>query len=310
MRLFFIYSSVMMSAFFWGSNFNVASIVVQNIDPIFAASERFILASIFIILYCLILRVNLTSVTVSDFFFMAILGLIGITGLNIFFFLGIKYTSPMNGALIMSTTPITTYVLNVIFYESYITRQKILGLLISFIGVSFVIFHGDISNVIDFKLNKGDVFIVVSNLCMAIYTIGCKNWIQKAKSIQVTSFSLVFGTLGILVFLIFHGFKFSDIYSVSALEHELLIYMALAGSVLAYLFWNFGIRAIGPSNTSVFFNFVPIFTMVISYCQGEKTNNYQFLGIVFVIIGVLITTQSITTKSITTQRALFFRVRS
>jgi drug/metabolite transporter (DMT)-like permease len=40
-------------------------------------------------------------------------------------------------------------------------------------------------------------------------------------------------------------------------------FMGIFGSVLAYLWWNRGIAQIGANRTSIFFNLVPVSTMMI-----------------------------------------------
>ncbi|MGR5991012.1 EamA family transporter [Bacillus paranthracis] len=41
-------------------------------------------------------------------------------------------------------------------------------------------------------------------------------------------------------------------------------------SVLGYLWWNNGIAQIGAARTSLFFNLVPVVTMIISFFRGSK----------------------------------------
>lgn len=66
--------------------------------------------------------------------------------------------------------------------------------------------------------------------------------------------------------------------------------MAIAGAVLAYLFWNVGIKELGAATTSVFFNLVPVFTMLLALITGLIPNVLQLVGAVLVIGGVIYTT--------------------
>lgn len=63
--------------------------------------------------------------------------------------------------------------------------------------------------------------------------------------------------------------------------------MAFFTSVLGYLWWNQGIKEIGASKTSLFFNLVPVVTMIISFAVGTPIKVFQVIGAVLVILGVL-----------------------
>jgi drug/metabolite transporter (DMT)-like permease len=64
--------------------------------------------------------------------------------------------------------------------------------------------------------------------------------------------------------------------------------MALFTSVLGYLWWNIGMKEIGASKTSLFFNLVPVVTMILSFAAGMPISTFQILGAILVILGVLI----------------------
>ncbi|KAA8998487.1 DMT family transporter [Affinibrenneria salicis] len=283
---------VILSAFFWGSNFNVASLVVNPISPVFAASERFFIATIFIFLVLIIKGQCGLSTIRKDIFAIAVLGLIGITGLNVAFFIGMRSTSPMNGALIMATSPMTTALLNALLDKRRVPYINMVGMAISFIGVALVISDGKIVNLARMNFRSGDQLMMFANLSMAIYTVGCKRFIKTATPLQISSFTMLSGTIGIIIFTLLYPTEPQPFSAISLQSHVLLAYMGIAGSVLAYLFWNIGINRLGVPVTSIFFNFVPIFTMLISLCQGASLNMMQLNGTILVVAGVLITTQS------------------
>lgn len=69
-----------------------------------------------------------------------------------------------------------------------------------------------------------------------------------------------------------------------------ILFMAIFTSVLGYLWWNKGIETIGASNTSLFFNLVPVVTMVLLIITGTPVTLVQILGTLLVILGVLTST--------------------
>ena len=63
--------------------------------------------------------------------------------------------------------------------------------------------------------------------------------------------------------------------------------MAIGMSVLGYLWWNNGIAQIGAARTSLFFNLVPVVTMIISFIEGVNITTAQSVGMILVVTGVL-----------------------
>lgn len=281
---------VTLSTFFWGSNFNAAAIVVTEVPPLVAASERFIIASLVIFIYMIIKAKNNIGVFKLNWLALILLGLCGITGFNLAFFIGLQTTSAINGALIMATSPVTTALIASIIDKHQVTWSQRVGMLISLIGVVLVISNGDITNIIKLQFSGGDLIILLGNLAWAIYTVGCRKFIANSTPLQTTSFTMLFGSIGILLFSIYQGNLLKEIENISLSNHMILIYLAIAGAVLAYLFWNVGIKELGAATTSVFFNLVPVFTMLLALITGLIPNVLQLVGAVLVIGGVIYTT--------------------
>jgi len=69
-----------------------------------------------------------------------------------------------------------------------------------------------------------------------------------------------------------------------------LIYMIVFGTVLAYLFWNYGISQLGAGKTAIFFNLIPVTTTIIAIFFGQTITSVQIIGGIGIIAGVLLTT--------------------
>lgn len=72
--------------------------------------------------------------------------------------------------------------------------------------------------------------------------------------------------------------------------HVALLYLAVFGSMVAYLFWFNGIQKVGASRAAVFFNLVPVFSMLVAILFGSLPDLWQILGTLLVISGVGIST--------------------
>lgn len=284
--------AVTLSTFFWGSNFNAGASVVADVSPYVVATERFVFATIIIMIFMLLKdRTSIIALQKNWIAFIA-LGLLGITGFNLAFFIGLKTTSAINGSLIMATSPITTALLAAMIDKHKISLIQTVGMLISLFGVVIVVSNGSIMNLISLNFSSGDLIIMLGNLAWATYTVGSRKYISNSTPLQTTTYTMLFGTIGILLFTVYNNNLLISLNNITIKNHLILVYMAVCGTVLAYLFWNFGIKEIGAANTAVFFNLVPVFTMILALFTGSVPNLLQISGALIVICGVILATGS------------------
>ncbi|PXZ01296.1 hypothetical protein DKK69_05815 [Gilliamella apicola] len=284
--------AVTLSTFFWGSNFNAGASVVADASPYVVATERFVFATIIIMIFMLLKdRTSIIALQKNWIAFIA-LGLLGITGFNLAFFIGLKTTSAINGSLIMATSPITTALLAAMIDKHKISLIQTVVMLISLFGVVIVVSNGSIMNLISLNFSSGDLIIMLGNLAWATYTVGSRKYISNSTPLQTTTYTMLFGTIGILLFTVYNNNLLISLNNITIKNHLILVYMAVCGTVLAYLFWNFGIKEIGAANTAVFFNLVPVFTMILALFTGSVPNLLQISGALIVICGVILATGS------------------
>ena len=289
---FLVLIAVILATFFWGSNFNAGSSVVAEASTFVVATVRFSIASIIIMIFIVIKDKNNIVALQKNWIAFIALGLLGITGFNLAFFIGLKTTSAINGALIMATSPITTALLAAMIDKHKITVVQSVGMLTSLLGVVIVVSNGSINNLVSLNFSSGDLIIMLGNLAWATYTVGSRKYISNSTPLQTTTYTMLFGTIGIVLFTFYNNNLLISLNNITIKNHLLLVYMAVCGSVLAYLFWNLGIKEIGAANTAVFFNLVPVFTMILSLCSGLEPNPLQISGALIVICGVILATGS------------------
>lgn len=283
---------VILSTLFWGGNFNAGKYIVEYLPPFVAASLRFSLASVFILLILVCTEKNIIDTLKRNWKAFIVLGLIGVAGFNGLFFLGLKYTTAVNGALIMATNPLVTMLLAALILNQTINARQWIGLVFSFFGVLLVITHGSLDTLIHLKIASGDWIILAANFCWALYSVLNRHYIKSSTPMITTSITMCVGTLVLLLFSA-PSFTEANVFHHSWQVNVLLCYMAIFGSVLAYLFWNHGIERLGASETSIFFNLVPVFTVAISLLIGQSVALLQIVGGLLVIMGVLISSNVI-----------------
>ena len=102
--------------------------------------------------------------------FFIILGVTSITIFNSIVYYSLYYTQVISGVLMISTIPVW-----IIFISSLLNIEKtnifqIFGVILSLIGVIFIISKADINLLKNLEFNKGDLTMIVAMFSWAIYS--------------------------------------------------------------------------------------------------------------------------------------------
>lgn len=282
-----IWLMVVISTFFWGSNFNAAHAVADDVTPLTAAAERF---SIALVLFWAI-RFSFgkaeSHLSSSDFFVLIPLGIVGVFGFNYAFFTAMHTTSALNAALIMALSPMVSTLLSIVLLNAKIRLHQYIGMLIAFIGVTFVITGGHFSVL---HAAVGDLWMLLACGVWSLYSVGSKRFAPQIPPLQFARWTVSVGSVALIIAALLIEQPLLSIPQLSLTTHAILMYMGVCGSVLAYIYWLKGVFFLGPDKSAIAFNLVPVFTLLVSLAFGSIPNTAQIMGLVLVLTGVLIST--------------------
>lgn len=274
MSLPITYLMVALTAVMWGANFNLAKPVLAELHPFVAGADRYLLAAAIMLALTYFrgervpLRHGKTYVK---------LGLVGVVGFNLFFFLGMASTSPVNGALIMALNPLLTSLIAYAMLGDKPGLRQMLAFPVGIVGVGIVVL-GAGAHV---HVAIGDLFLMIANINWAFYNVLVRKHMPKDTSgVASTAGIMSVGALALTAVALLAGetFVMPSFHAGSA-----LVAMAVGGGVLAYLFWNIGIGALGAARAAIFLNLVPVASMVIAAFSGQPPTHVQLLGGALVI---------------------------
>jgi len=279
------YLMATMAAVFWGANFNLAKPVVAEMGPYFAGASRYILAATIMVL---IVQVRKEHIPLRQLKSYITLGLVGVFGFNLFFFLGMETTSAVNGALIMALNPLLTAILGYLILKEKPSKQQLIAFPIGVVGVAIVVLGAGAN----LNVSIGDLYICVANISWALYNVLVRKVMPKHVSgIANTAGIMTVGAIALSIVAILQGDSFV---LPSLATGTSLIIMTIGGGVLAYLFWNASIAKLGLSKAAIFMNLVPVTSMLISIIEGLPPTHSQILGAMLVIGAVSFATFSVT----------------
>lgn len=280
-----IYMTLFGFSIFTGATFNVAKYTVGYFSPSSAAAWRFGLAAIVMLIILFFTEGIKMSQLRKNAGSYILLGMVGIFGFNALFFEGLKHTSPVNGALIMGLNPLLTSLFARLILKDRFTKNQILGVAFAFVGVLFVITHGSIETIRTLSISSGDLIIFTGNLCWALYGVLGRRFVTGGTALTTTTYTMVVGGISLIILSLFTSNPV-PLHHIPIAAWGAIAFMAFFTSVLGYLWWNQGIKKIGASKTSIFFNLVPVVTMVISFVMGTQIKLFQGIGVILVLLGV------------------------
>src|SRR5512135_1489418 len=158
-----VYLLVTASAFFWGANFVLAGPVMVDLPPLWAAAMRFLLGAVLMFAIAGVRRENLLGMLKLHAAKYLLLGAVGITGFNLFFFYALQSTSANSASLIMATNPLLTALLAVALLGERLTSRHLLALPVALVGVAVVISQGDLHKLETLSFAHGDLLMLTAN---------------------------------------------------------------------------------------------------------------------------------------------------
>ena len=272
----------------WAGSFIVVDIVTKEMDPIDLGFLRFLVATP-IMIFIAFLRKTPLSIPRREIPWLIVLGLTGVTFLYLFQFLGIHFTNAPIASVLINTNVIFIAILCGLFLHEPLTRKRIAGIVISFIGV-IVIMLSDIQNQewnFDNLFYIGGILMLLSAFCWALYSFVGKRLLKTYDELLITTYAFGFGTLFYIPFVLPH---LNFVLQRTSFNGWLsILYLALICSIFAYLGWYYSLKYIDASKAAVFLNLIPLFTIIIAFLFGNPLTWFFLLGSALILYGVYLT---------------------
>lgn len=276
---------MLFATIFWAGAFIAGKFSIGEFPVFSLVFFRFLIATIIIFMILIKTEEN-WKINKQDLKTFLVLGVVGMVGYHVFFFLSLKYTSATNSSLIGATNPIVTTMLACIFLKDKITYKNILGILISLFGVILITTNGNISALFNMKFNIGDILMMVAVLCWATYGVLSKKVLEVYSPIKITSYAFLTCVI-VLIPLVILEKPWVYIPNTTFNGWMSVIYMAIFPSVGGYLIQQMSIKKIGPTKTSLFINLVPVFSMILAFCiLGESISIIKIIAGILIICGI------------------------
>jgi drug/metabolite transporter (DMT)-like permease len=283
----------------WGANFSVLKRAFLEIPPQPFNALRLILAASVFLLGITIARRRLAAglavspvfgnvhpVTRADWLSLVGLGIVGHALYQVGFAGGVALTSVANASLLIGCTPVVITVLSVALGRDRIAPLHWAGVLLSLFGIYVVVGLGSSFGHTTFK---GDVLLIFSVICWAIYTVGASRLMRRHSPLFVTGMTMLFGAVPYVAWAA-PATLAHDWASVSTGAWIAFLFATLLALNLSYLIWYMAVRQIGPARTAIYSNLTPLVAMTVAAIWlHEPISRTKVVGAAAVLSGVILT---------------------
>ncbi len=208
-------------------------------------------------------------------------------GFNILSYTALRYTTPVNSAMINAFYPALATILSFQMLKEGLGINKVIGLVLSLAGILLITVRGSWEALIALQFNPGDILAFLATACWAIYSVIGRMAMRNLSALAVTSYSTFWGLVFIVPVELFQWTRSARIF-LSWQAVVILVYLGIVAAVVATFLWNRGIKEVGPGRTAYFYNLLPIYSAFLAVLfLGEKIYWYHFVGALMVIGGVL-----------------------
>lgn len=226
------------------------------------------------------------NVARSDFGRLILCGLFGVAINQLMFFKGLNWTTPINAALIMTTTPVLVLVTSALLIGERITWRKVVGVSLGITGAILIILYGGTPIVEAENQFLGDIFIFINATSYGIYLVLVKSLMRKYHPMTVIKWVFTFGFFFVIPF----GFNEFRVVEWSTFPVGIwlaVLYVLLGATFLAYLLNAAALKALNPSVVSIYIYLQPVLATIIALIFGKDALTLQkALPSVLIFIGV------------------------
>lgn len=219
-----------------------------------------------------------------------VMGAVGFAAFNFLSFIGLSYSTPEHGTIIMALMPMIAASINWLRSGQRPETHTLASIALAFAGVLLVITRGDPHSLLEGKGALGDLMLLGGAVCWVFYTLMSPRYAHWSP-LRFTTLTTLTGAATVLVVVLFAlAMGWTHLPSVEAVETVRwhLAYIVLFASTAAVVAWNIGIRILGPLNGVLFINLLPVSAFAIGIARGQSFSAAEVLGACLVVTALLV----------------------
>jgi drug/metabolite transporter (DMT)-like permease len=284
-----IYVKLLLTAVFWGGTFIAGRAIAGSVDPFSAAFLRFAVASVLLLLLTLHAEGRIPRLRRGQILPLILAGMTGVFAYNALFFKGVQLVTASRASLIVAMNPVLITLAAAVFFKDRLNLMKVMGIVLSVFGAFIVISKGNPAEILREGVGFGELLLLGCVLSWVAFSLLGKMVVKGLSPLVSVSYSSAIGAAALFLPACGEG-MLKKMFSYSPASWASILYLGVFGTVLGFVWYYEGIKAIGPAKAGQFINFVPISALLLAFLiLREPITISLLIGAAFVISGVYLT---------------------
>lgn len=268
----------------WGFNLSALIVLVREIDPITLTSVRIFTAGVSVLIISKAIGIFRLP-TKSEWKTILVITIFNVAFHHSLLALGLTKTSGVNAGIILGAAPLVTMILSIIFLKDRVSRIRIMGFLLGFTGIVITSTAGSSGMG---AISIGDLYIFLSMFMQAVSFILISKTNPTFDPRLLTGYMLIIGSFFIFVVAVITERNLVQLSALFSFKLGFVfLFSAMIATAFGHMVYNFAIRNVGPTETTIFVNLNTIFALAgTAIFLGEPILRNHYIGLVFIIAGV------------------------
>jgi len=282
-----LYAKLVLMALFWSGVFPAIHIVLETFGLFTSIFLRFAAAALILLALLRWREGRLRRVSPREAVLVVGLSLLGISVYNSLFTAGLALVEASRAALIVPTNPAFTALFAAWLLRERIGRARVAGIILSVLGALWVLGRGDVRTFVNFEFGAGELILVLCIFIWSAYTILGRVALSTLSPLALTAYVMAAGALPMVVPAYL---EHASLAAVSWRSWAALAYLVIFGTVIPFLWFSEGVKALGAARASQFISLVPPLAVAESVLiLGEPFTPALGVGTGLVVAGLYLT---------------------
>lgn len=281
----FAFVLAFLAALIYGVSFTIA----KDVMPKYILPYGFILLRVTgatILFWLISLIIPKEKIDFRDFKNILFAAFFGVALNMLTFFKGLSLTTPINGSVIMITTPIMVMIFSFLFLREPVTWKKIIGVFLGMTGAFMLLRFGQKVQINAPNVHLGNFLVFINAASYAMYLIVVKPILNKYHPFHAIKWIYLLGWFMVLPFGLVQvlDVSWTDLPQIIGLK---MVFIVVFTTFFTYLFNIVALRNLKPTTLSVFIYLQPLIASIFAIImESDHLDFIKLISATLIFTGV------------------------
>jgi drug/metabolite transporter (DMT)-like permease len=276
---------------FWAGNLVLGRALANDYPPVSLAVGRWVVAIAVLAPFVSRAVWRQRSLLRQNWLLILLCGAFGIAGYNALGYVALQTVPAASVAFLNSSLPLMAPLAAFALGVERVRKMTILGILISFVGVAWIVARGNPADLAHIGFAAGEPLVLVAVANYAVYSVLVRRKPGELEALVFLASTMVAG-LGVLLPFWVWELAVGARIPLDAASVGAVVYIGVFASLFAFILWNRCVATLGPSVTGASFHLVALFTAILAFLVlGEPVAGFHIVGAVLILCGFFVATR-------------------